>query len=82
MKEAGEYSFAEQVLQEVRNAEGGAKSVGGVGVAEVVGEYAVAHQSDNPAEEDSRRDRDRRTAEAGALLLRCGLQSGILAPSR
>ena len=74
-----EYAFAKKVLQEVRNAEGGAECVGGVRVAEVVSEYAVPHQSDDAAEENSRSHRDRRTAEPGALLLRCGLQSWILA---
>jgi hypothetical protein len=49
----GEHALAEEVLQEVGNAKGGAKGVGGVGVAEVVSEDAVADEADEAAEQDA-----------------------------
>src|SRR5580704_5767716 len=49
----GEDAFTKKVLQEIGNAEGGAKGVGSVGIAEVVGEDAIADQSGNAAEENA-----------------------------
>jgi len=46
-------SFAEQILQEVRNADGCAKYVGGVGITEVVSEDALADEAGDAAEKDS-----------------------------
>ena len=59
-------AFAEQVLEEVRNAERGVERVGGVGLeAEVVGEDPQADQPGQTAAQDSGRDEKRRTASCG-----------------
>ncbi len=49
----GEHAFAEQVLQEIGDAEGGPEGVRRVGIAEVVREDAVADQAGDAAQEDS-----------------------------
>lgn len=48
-----EDTFTEKVLQEVGDAECGFEDVGSIGIAEVMGEDAVADQSGNAAEEDA-----------------------------
>ncbi len=53
------HALAEEVLQEVGNTEGGAEGVGGIGVAEVVGEDAVADEADEAAEQDAGSDEKR-----------------------
>ena len=53
------HALAEEVLQEIGNAKRGAKCVGGIGVAEVVGEDAVAHEADEAAEQDADGDEKR-----------------------
>ena len=50
---SGEDAFSEEILQNIGNAEGGAEGVGGVGIAKVVCEDAVAHQPDQAAEKDT-----------------------------
>ena len=61
MKEARQRAFAEQVLQEVRDAHAGGERVGGVGAqAEVVREDALADQPGDPAEENAGGDQRRR----------------------
>ena len=48
-----ENAFAEEILEEVGNPEGGAEGVGSVGVSKVVREDPVTDEADQPAEEDS-----------------------------
>ena len=57
----GEDTFAEEVLEEVRDAKGGLEGAGGVGVAEIVGEDALAHEAGDAAEEDPRGHEDGKT---------------------
>ena len=65
MNDADSAPFAEQVLQEVRNAERGGEGVGGVvAQAEVVREDALADQPGEPAEEDAGADQQRAPALA------------------
>ena len=61
----GEDTFTKKILQEIGNAEGGAKGVGGVGIAEVVGEDAIADQSGNAAEKDASGDEKGETFGTG-----------------
>ena len=49
----GEDAFAEQILQHVGNAEGGAIGVGGQRGSEIVGEEALADESAEAAEQNS-----------------------------
>ena len=49
---SGERAFAEDVLEEVRDFEGGVEGVFGGGVAEVVGEDALADESDDATEKN------------------------------
>jgi hypothetical protein len=51
-----EYALAEQVLQEIGDAEGGVEGVGGVREAEVMGEDALADEADQAAEQDAGAD--------------------------
>ena len=60
-------AFAKEVLQHVRDAEGGFEGVGGHGVAEVVGEDALAHQADDFGEQDAGRDGQGGGAAVGLL---------------
>ena len=60
-----EHSFAEQVLQEVGDFEGGVESVGFVLLAEVVGEDALPHQAHDAADQNSGGDEE--GVAAGAL---------------
>src|SRR6185437_893621 len=62
----GEHAFAEQVLQKVRDAKGGAESVGRIGVPEIVGKDAVPQQSRNAAQEDAGSNQSRRASNAGS----------------
>ena len=57
----GEDAFAEKVLQEVGDAEGGFEDVGRIGVAEIVSEHAIADESGKAAEEECQRRRERRS---------------------
>jgi len=66
-KGRGEDTFAEKVLQEIGDAEGGFEDVGSVGIAEVVGENAVANESGNAGEKDAGGDEECETAGAGRL---------------
>ena len=52
-------SFAEQVLKQVRNFQGGLEGVGCVRIPEVVGEEALPHQPDDAAEKNARSDENR-----------------------
>ena len=49
----GQNAFAEKILQKIGNADGGFEGVGGVRVAEIMGEEAVANEAGNAAEEYS-----------------------------
>jgi hypothetical protein len=62
-------------LQDVGDAEAGFEGVGGAGVAEVVGEDALADQSGDAAQEDASGDDD---GEIGAVaeLRACGARRG------
>ena len=53
----GEHALAEEILQDVRDAEAGLERVGGGRVAEKMREDAVAHETGDPAEQDAGRDR-------------------------
>ena len=53
---SGEDTFSEEILQEVRDAEGGAKDVGRVGVSKIMREDPVTDEADEPAEQDSGAD--------------------------
>ena len=64
----GEHAFAEQVLQEIRDAEGGVEGIGLIELAEVVRKDALPHQSDDAADQNPRGYQKR--VAAGALL--CG----------
>ena len=55
----GEHAFAEQVLQKIRDAEGGVEGIGLVELAEVVGEDALPDQSDDAADQNPRGDQKR-----------------------
>ncbi len=58
-----EHALAEQVLEEIGDAEGGIEGVGGVRCeAEVVGEDAQAHQAHDAAEQDPSRHQEGGTA--------------------
>ena len=61
-----QHALAEQVLQEVRDAEGGVERVGGVRQAEVVREDALAHQAQHAAQQDAGGDQEGETAGAFA----------------
>ncbi len=63
----GENAFAEEVLQHVRDAEGGLECVGSHGVAEVVGEDALAHQADDFRQQDAGGDGQGGGAAVGLL---------------
>src|SRR5205807_1007760 len=71
-----ERAFAEQVLQEVGNAECGAPRVGIRLETEEMGDRQLPHEPGDAAEEDSGGDEHRRTArlrgEGGGHLLLCG----------
>src|SRR5262249_43161460 len=56
-KRGGENTFAKKILQEIGDAEGGLEDVGGIGIAEVVGENAVANEACNTGEKDSSGDK-------------------------
>ena len=58
----------EEILEDIGDAEGCPEGVGGVGVAEVMGEDAVADQSGDAAQQDPRRHQ-RRVAPARPALL-------------
>lgn len=73
-----EDAFAEQVLQKVRNAQGGPKGVSYLGGSEVMRENALAHQSDDAAEKNTGGNRDRRSAKRSMFFGRGGLQSRII----
>ena len=49
-----QHTFAEEILQKVGDAEGGLEHVGGVGIAEIVSEDAVADQAGNATQKDTR----------------------------
>ena len=66
----GEDAFAEEILKEVGDTEGGSENVGGVRVAEVMGEDAIADQAGDAAEENASRD------EEGEALGTSRLRSG------
>ena len=59
-----EHSFAQQVLQEVRDAHGGTEDITGERGPKVIGEDLFADESGDPAQEDSERD------QAGAASCR------------
>ncbi len=67
-------AFAEEVLQHVGDAEGRLEGVGSHGVAEVVGEDALADESDELGEQDAGGDGQGGGAAVG--LLRPGLRYG------
>ena len=52
----GKDAFAEEILEEVGDLLGGLEGVGGVGVAEVMGEDAIADEAGDAAEENARAD--------------------------
>ena len=68
---SGQHPFAEQVLQDVGDAERGLEHVGGVGVAEVVREHPVTDESGDAAEEDPCSNED------GKALGACRGRGGI-----
>src|SRR5579862_5977564 len=51
----GEYAFAEKILQEIGNAEGGFENIRSVGIAKIVREDTIADQAGYAAEENARR---------------------------
>ena len=53
------HALAEKILQKIGNAKRGAEGVGGVGVAEVVREDAIADEADQAAEQDADGDEKR-----------------------
>jgi hypothetical protein len=59
-----ERSFTEEVLQEVRDLQGGLEGVRRIRVAEVVGEYPLANETGDAAEEYPRPDEKRVTPRA------------------
>jgi hypothetical protein len=59
-----EHALAEQVLQQVGNAERGLQRVGDGGVSEVVRQRALAHEAGDAAREDARRDQRREATGA------------------
>ena len=61
----GEDTFTKKILQEIGNAEGGAKGVGRVGIAEVVSEDSIADQASNAAEKNAGSDEEGETFGAG-----------------
>src|SRR5262249_20683613 len=63
-------TLAEEVLEEVRDAERGLERAGGVGVAEVMREDALADEARDAREEDAGADRQRRepAAPLGAFM--------------
>ncbi|MGB9405067.1 MAG: hypothetical protein WCA98_16140, partial [Candidatus Acidiferrales bacterium] len=60
----GENAFAEEILEEIGDADGGFESVGGVGIAEIMGEEAIANQSGDAAKKNSGGDQKSRTGGA------------------
>lgn len=64
---SGEHAFTEKVLQEVWDAEGGFEDVGGVRIAEVVGEDTVANESGHAAEKDACGDEEGEAFGTGGL---------------
>jgi hypothetical protein len=55
-KRCRQNTFAEEVLQYIRDAERGAESIGGVRVSEIVSEDAIADQPHEAAKQDASRD--------------------------
>ena len=49
---SGQHTFAKKVLQKVRNTQRGAKGIGGIGIAEIVSEDAVANQARDTTEKN------------------------------
>jgi hypothetical protein len=65
-KRSGEHSFAKQILQRIRNAEGRLERVRGVGIPKVMRKYAVANESRDAAQENSGRNEERRALRSEA----------------
>jgi hypothetical protein len=57
-------------LEEIRDANGGFEGIGGVGIAEIVGEEAVADQAGNTAEKNA--GGNEKSGTGGAKTPRCG----------
>ena len=69
----GEHALAEEVLQEVRDLEGGLECAGGGGVAKVVREDALADEARDAAQQDARGDEHRKArTRATRIHLRHG----------
>lgn len=67
---SGKCAFAEDVLQEVGNAKRRAEGVAFRGAAEIVGEDSLPDETDDPADENSRTDEERRSTSAGWFWFR------------
>ena len=52
---SGEDTFAKEILQEIGDSEGGFEDVGGIGIAKVMRENAIADQASDATEENSGR---------------------------
>ncbi len=68
----GQDAFAEEILEKIRDTESGFKDVSGVGVAEIVGEDAIADKSSDAAEEDAGGDEKGEAAGARGLCAGSG----------
>jgi hypothetical protein len=66
----GKDAFTEEILKKVWDTEGGSENVGGVRVAKVMGEDAVADQAGDAAEEDACGDKE--GVASGTSWLRSG----------
>ena len=66
----GKHTFAEQVLQEIGDTKGGVEGIGFIELAEVMGEDALPHQSDDAADQNPRGYQKR--VAAGALPFHVG----------
>src|SRR5207249_783314 len=67
-----------KVLQEIGNAESRAEGIGGIGIAEIVREHAIANQASDPAEQNASCYRKSGRSNAQALFLRISVQTRII----
>ena len=73
-----EHALAEEVLQKIWNAKGGAEGIGSVGVAEIMREDPITHPASDPTEQNAESDSQGMSSTRRVGFSGVRVQTGII----